>query len=105
MRDIGCWGTHLEIKAAVTMFKESIYVATDTLVLGQCKWIVFPPFQILSLPDLLDFTVSYQKSWLEVAYTGGYHCDGVLPIQSEKPLIPPTLTRITLIYSSFSRLL
>ena len=96
MRNTGCWGSHLEIKAAATMFKKSIYVATDTLVLGQCKWIVFPPFQVLSLPDLLDFTVSCQKSWLEVAYTGGCHYDGVLPIRTDKPLNPPTLTGITL---------
>ena len=30
---------------ATTMFKKSIYVASDTLVLGQCRWMVFPPFQ------------------------------------------------------------
>ena len=96
MRNTGCWGSHLEIKAAATIFKKSIYVATDTLVLGQCKWMVFPPFQVHHLPDLMDFHVSNQKSWLEVAYTDGCHYNGVLAIRSDKPLNPPKLTGITL---------
>ena len=71
-------------------------MATDSLVIGQCRWIEFPPLQDTRLPELLNFNVYNQKSWLEVAYIGGCHYDGVLPIRSDKPLNPPTLTGITL---------
>lgn len=95
MRNTGYWGGHLEIKAAATMFRKSIYVASDTLILGQCRWTAFPPFQFLHLPNFLDFNVSNRKSWLEIAYTNGCHYDGVLPIESDKSLNPPPLTRTT----------
>ena len=31
MRNLGCRGSQLELKAAATLFQESVYVATDTL--------------------------------------------------------------------------
>ena len=92
MRNPGCWGSHLELKAVATIFQKSVYVATDTLVHGQCRWIVFPPFPDPSLPETLNFNVNNRKKWLEVSYTSGCHYDGILPIRSDKPLNPPALT-------------
>ena len=92
MRNPGCWGSHLELKAVATIFQKSVYVATDTLVHGQYRWIVFPPFPDPSLPETLNFNVNNRKKWLEVSYTSGCHYDGILPIRSDKPLNPPALT-------------
>ena len=91
MRNPGCWGSHLELKAVATIFQKSVYVANDTLVRGQCRWIVFPPFPDPSFPETLNFNVN-RKKWLEVSYTSGCHYDGILPIRSDKPLNPPALT-------------
>ena len=96
MRNIGCWGSHLQLKAVATIFQKSVYVATDSLVPGQCRWIVFPSFPDACLPEVSTFNVNNQKSWLEVSYTSGCHYDGILPIRSDKPLNPPTLTGRTL---------
>ena len=34
---VGSWGTQLELVAAATLFKVDIYVATDSLVKGECR--------------------------------------------------------------------
>ena len=96
MRNLGCWGSQLELKTAATLFLKSVYVATDTLVCGECKWTVFPPFPDISLPEALNFNVNNLKPQIEVSYTGGCHYGGILPIRSDKPLSPPTLTGGTL---------
>ena len=97
MRKIGCWGGHLELKAAASIFQKAIYIASDSLVPGQCKWTVFPPFPDSYLPDgLTNFNVNNQRSWIELSYTGACHYDGILPIRSDIPLKPPTLTGRTL---------
>ena len=93
IRKLGSWGSHLELKAAATLFQKTIYVATDSLVQGQCKWITFPPFPEACLPKgPVCFDVLNQKSWLEICYTGACHYDGVLPIRLDVPHSPPTLT-------------
>ena len=86
MRNIGCWGGHLEVKAAASILQKSIYIASDSLVPGQCKSTVFPD---TSLPD---GPINFKRSWIELSYTGACHYDGILSVRSDKPLDPPTLT-------------
>lgn len=45
----GAWGSHLEITAAATLFNKTIYVASDSLAPGECRWTAFPP---LSSPNI-----------------------------------------------------
>lgn len=42
----GVWASHLEIKAAATLFNKTIYVASDSLVAGECRWQAFSPFSV-----------------------------------------------------------
>ena len=58
MRKIGCWGGHLELKAAASIFQTFIYIASDSLVPGQGKWTLLP-FQIH--PCLMDPSISMSK--------------------------------------------
>lgn len=93
MRMQGTWGSHLEIKAIATLFKKTIYVVSNTLVAGKCKWEAFSPFVASGkIPYMPEFKVKNQKSWLEIAYTGQSHYDGVVPLILEMTLRPPALT-------------
>ena len=96
MRRQGQWGTHLEIKAAATLFKKTVYVATDSLVPGECKWVAFPPFPTQNTNTDLKFIVSNRKPWLELAYTSSCHYDGVIPIRLDQPHNPPILSGKTM---------
>ena len=97
MKRQGQWGSQLEIKAAATLFKKTIYVATDSLVQGECRWVAFPPFpdQTVTNTDT-KFNVSNLKPWLELAYTNGCHYDGVIPIRMDQPHKPPVLSGKTM---------
>ena len=91
------YGSHVEIKAAASLCQTSIYVATDSLIMGKCIWTAFPPFPAAKLNKLdtgKDF-VSQPKPWYEIAYSSGCHYDGILPIRSDCPLSPPPLARDT----------
>ncbi len=43
MKEPGTWGSQLEIAAPATLFKKTIYVASDSLVPNECQWTAFPP--------------------------------------------------------------
>ena len=85
----GAWGSHLEITAAATIFSKTIYVASDSLVPGECRWTAFSP---LSSPNLklnpTKVTVTNHHTWLEIAYSNGCHYDA---INTDTPT-PPVLT-------------
>ena len=46
------YGSHVEIKAAASLCQTSIYVATDSLIMGKCIWTAFPPFPAAKLNKL-----------------------------------------------------
>lgn len=52
MKALGAWGTHLELAAAATLFRKTIYVASDSLVLGECRWTSFSPLATSNLPSI-----------------------------------------------------
>lgn len=94
MKKQGQWGSQLEIKAAATLFKKTIYVATDSLVQGECRWVAFPPFPDQNTDP--KFIVSNLKPWLELAYTNSCHYDGIIPIRLDQPHKPPALSGKTM---------
>ena len=66
---LGSWGTQLEIVAAATLFQVDIYVATDSLVKGECRWTRFTPLKGSTKvpPDLYGFQKSLEcKCWIEI---------------------------------------
>lgn len=97
MKNQGVWGSHLEIKAAATLFNKTIYVVSDSLVPGECRWEAFSPFLVRNAQvNESKFTVTNHKSWLEIAYSGQCHYDGVIPIRLDVPPTPPILIGKTL---------
>ena len=94
MRKLNKWGSHLEIKAAATLFQRSIYVATDSLMVGRCKWTVFNPFPAEQCnrgthSDAAKQFATQPKRWLEISNTDCCHYDSIMPIHTEKPITPP----------------
>ena len=89
---LGSWGTQLEIVAAATLFQVNIYVATDSLVKGACRWTRFPPLKgtIQTPPDIDSFQKSLEcKRWIEITYENQCHYNGVLPLFKKKKLLSP----------------
>lgn len=41
MCKVGCWETHFELRAMTSMLQVPIYVLTDSLVPGECRWTRF----------------------------------------------------------------
>ena len=95
MKPPGAWGSHLEIKAAATLFNKTIYVASDSLVAGECRWQAFSPFSVTNQRSSSTIPVVNQKHWLEIAYSNQCHYDGVRPMRTDVPPIPPALTGTT----------
>ena len=96
VRQVGQYGSQAEIKAAASLPKKSIYVATDSLVVGKCMWTAFTPFNAseLNFDTGMSF-ISQPMSWYEIAYTHSCHYDGILPIRTDVSLAPPPLSRDT----------
>jgi hypothetical protein len=92
---LGSWGTQLEIVAAATLFQVDIYVATDSLVEGECRWTRFTPLKgpVEIPPDIGSFQKSLDcKRWIEIAYENQCHYNSVLPLlKKRKLLFPPRL--------------
>jgi len=68
---LGSWGTQLELVAAATLFHVDIYVATDSLVKGECRWTKFTPLKgNVQIPkDVKESTFQKSeecKSWIEI---------------------------------------
>ena len=80
---IGQYGSHTEIKAAASLCQRSIYVATDSLIMGKCIWTAFPPFPTAKLK--LDTGKDFVSQPKPCAYSSGCHYDGILPIRSDCP--------------------
>ena len=76
------WGSKLEIVAAATMFRKTIYVASDSLVPGECQWISFFPLSTSKLftPSIcskLPEIIISNQAWLEIAYSNQCHYDAI----------------------------
>ena len=52
MQKVFVWGTDLEIEAAASLFQTEIYKATDSIVLGERRWLRFIPLTISSFNAL-----------------------------------------------------
>lgn len=91
MKMPGVWGSHLEIQAAATLFNKTIYVASDSLVPGECKWTASSPQSTpnSSSTATTKFPEVTNKPWLEIAYSNQCHYDAVY---SDSMHTPPALT-------------
>lgn len=92
MNNYGCWGTQLELKAMASMLKVPIFVATDSLVPGECRWTVFLPQNDTKYKNhpLVDTWLqnSHGASWLEICHTNSSHYDSV-KYTGAAPCSPP----------------
>ena len=97
---VGSWGTQLELVAAATLFKVDIYVATDSLVKGECRWTRFSPLKgSIQIPtDTAQsgfHKLAAYRNWIEITYENECHYNSVLPLfkkgKLKKLLTPPRL--------------
>ena len=109
MQNLGCWGTHLELKAMASMLQLPIYVLTDSLVPGECRWTRFSP-QSSPLYPSHELRNTYlarvlnwpqgspdsddQLQWIEICHSNASHYDSVNNISSA-PHSPPPLSENT----------
>ena len=98
MGNLGSWGTHVELKAMASMLQLPIYVLTDSLVPGECRWTRFLPCS----GDILPLSVGTSDSWLaslgdrprwiEICHSNESHYDSVKHIDSLSSSSPPHLS-------------
>ena len=102
MRNLGRWGTHLELKAMALMLHLPIYVLTDSLVPGECRWTRFSP-QLSpgnnTSPSFASNTESWITAalqsdgprWVEICHSNGSHYDSI-KFKGSGPHSPPGLS-------------
>ena len=93
MHNCSCWGTQLELKAMASMLRIPIFVATDSLVPGECRWTVFLPDKTATNTKnhpLVDTWLQhvYGVSWLEICHTNSSHYDSI-QYTGPAPRLPP----------------
>ena len=91
--------THLELKAASTMFNLDIYVATNSLLRNSHYiWTKISPINPISSCTFSDrdwprqFN-SKRKCWLEICHQNGCHYDSIIPmlLGNRVSMVPPPL--------------
>ena len=106
MCKVGCWGTHCELRAMASMLQVPIYVLTDSLVPGECRWTRFDPWlspgddtTALS-PSDESCTTSWiagvlqgglLPQWIEICHSNAVHYDSI-EFKGPDPHSPPCLS-------------
>ena len=96
MQNPGCWGTQLELKAMASMFKLTIYILTDTLVQGECRWTRFLPQTSQDCSNSNDWIAGVLQrndlpQWIEISHSNASHYDSIEYLGSA-PHSPPALS-------------
>ena len=71
MCNVGCWGTHFELRAMASMLQVPIYVLTDSLVPGECRWTRFCPWLSSGDNTASQSDESCTASWIAGVLQGG----------------------------------
>ena len=90
----GSWGTHVELKAMASMLQLPIYVLTDSLVPGECRWTRFLPCSGVTPLSVDSFLASLvdRPQWIEICHSNESHYDSVKHvINSLSSSSPPQL--------------
>ena len=82
MQNPGCWGTQLELKAMASMFQLPIYILTDTLVQGECRWTHFLPRASQDGSYKSDWLAGVLQRnalprWIEISHSNASHYDSI----------------------------
>ena len=90
LKQSSVWGTTVEIIAAATMLEIDVYEATDSLVPGTPKWMIFSPRP--GLYQRGDSLKAQGLHWIEILYTRKCHYDSITSLDG-RPLSRPTIPR------------